>query len=219
MAKASCIGSSLISALKGGVNNPSTSKLFYNPVHMKKICLFVVILALPLAIVAQKKGEEKIQAPKMPADAETKLITYTHVIETQGTAADLYKRGMKWFNTNYKNPTDVIRETEDGKKILGKARFTIYSNDAKTGTQLNDGVVMYDITLQFKEGKCKYEITKINWKKPSYYGIEKWVDENNKTYNAVLASYLVQTDEYFQDLISKLKKAITTPETKKSDDW
>jgi hypothetical protein len=185
---------------------------------MKKIFCLVILLS-GFSSFAQKKGEEKIQAPKMPVDKETNLITYTGIIETPGTAAELHKRALKWFNTFYKNPADVIRENEEGKKILGKARFTIYSTDPKTGTQLNDGVVMYDITLQFKDGKSKYEITRINWKKPSYYGIEKWVEENNKAYNTVLSSYLVQTDEYFNDLIAKLKKAITTPETKKSDDW
>lgn len=155
----------------------------------------------------------------MPVDKETNLITYTGIVETAGTAGELYKRGLKWFNTNYKNPTDVIREKEEDKKISGKARFTIYSTDAKTGTQLNDGVVIYDITLQFKDGKCKYEITNIHQKTPSHYGIEKWVEGNNKMYNTVLSSYLVQTDEYFKDLISKFKKGLTTAETKKSDDW
>lgn len=186
---------------------------------MKKIfCLAFSLLIFSFSF-AQKKGEEKVQAPKMPVDKETSLITYTGIFEAPGKADELYKRGLNWFNTNYKNPTDVIREKEEGKKILGKARFAIHSIDPKTGDQLNDGAVMYDITLQFKDGKCKYEITKINWKKPSYYGIEKWVEENNKAYNTVYSSYLVQTDEYFRDLISKLKKAITTPETKKSDDW
>lgn len=186
---------------------------------MKKLISIAFLFTVFHAGFSQKKGEEKVQAPKMPVDKETNMITYSAVIETPGTTEELYKRGLKWFNANYKNPTDVIRETEEGKKIHGKARFTIYSNDLKTGAQLNDGVVMYDITLQFKEGKCKYEITKINWKKPSYYGIEKWVEENNKAYNTVLSSYLVQTDEYFSDLITKLKKAIATAETKKSDDW
>ena len=184
----------------------------------KNFCLAVFISILSIGF-AQKKGEEKIQAPKMPVDKETGLVTYTGTFEAKGIADTLYKRGLKWFNTNYKNPTDVIREKEEGKKILGKARFTIYSKDSKTGDQLNDGLVMYDITLQFKDGKCRYEITKINWKKPAYYGIEKWVEENNKEYNRVLSSYLVQTDEYFRDLIAKLKKAITTSESKKSDDW
>ncbi len=185
---------------------------------MKNIIPTLVLSLIINFSFSQKKGEEKVQAPKMPVDKETNLITYTGIIETSGTAGELYKRGWNWFNTNYKNPTEVIREKEEGKKISGKARFTIYSND-KEGTQLNDGLVMYDITLQFKDGKCKYEITKINWKKPSYYGIEKWVEENNKMYNSVLSSYLVQTDEYFRDLIAKLKKAITTAETKKSDKW
>lgn len=186
---------------------------------MKKIlCLLASSLIFSFSF-AQKKGEEKVVAPKMPVDKETNLVTYTGIIEASGTADELYKRGLKWFTTNYKNPVDVIREKEEGKKILGKARFAIHSTDPKSGVQLNDGAVMYDITLQFKDGKCRYEITKINWKKPSYYGIEKWVEENNKAYNTVLSSYLVQTDEYFHDLISKLKKAITTPETKKSDDW
>lgn len=186
---------------------------------MKQNFVLAILVAAFSCSFAQKKNEEKIQAPKMPVNKESGLITYTGIIETQGNAADLYNRGLKWFNTNYKNPTDVIREKEEGQKILGKARFTIYSTDTKTETQINDGVVMYDITMLFKDGKCKYEITKINWKKPSYYGIEKWVEENNKAYNTDFSSYLVQTDTYFKDLIAKFKKAIATPDTKKSDDW
>lgn len=187
---------------------------------MKKDFCLAILFALCSVSFAQKKGEEKIQAPKMPVDKETNLITYSGIIEAQGVVADtLYKRGLKWFNTFYKNPVDVIKEKEEGKKIVGKARYTIYSKDPKTGTQLNDGVVNYEITLQFKDGKCKYQITNIYVKNPSHYAIEKWVEENNKAYNTVLSSYLVQTDEYFQDLKTKLKKAMTTAGTKKSDDW
>ena len=186
---------------------------------MKKVFCIAILLSAFCFANAQKKGEVQIQSPKMPVDKETNLISYSGVFEAKGVADTLYKRGLKWFNSFYKNPTDVIREKEEGKKILGKARFTIYSTDAKAETQINDGVVNYDITLQFKDGKCKYEITKIHHKNPSYYGIEKWVEENNKAYNAVFSSYLVQTDEYFNDLISKFKKAITTAEVKKSDNW
>ncbi len=155
----------------------------------------------------------------MPVDKETNLISYNGIFEAKGVADSLYKKGLKWFNTNYKNPTDVIKEKQEGVKIAGKARFTIYSTDAKTGTQMNDGVLNYDITLNFKDGKCKYEITNIYQKNPSHLGIEKWVEDNNKAYNAVFSSYLVQTDDYFKDLVVKMKKAVTTAEIKKSDNW
>lgn len=186
------------------------------------ICLLCTALMAitPVSAYSQKGKEIIIQAPKMPVDKDTKMVNYTHVVEATGTAAELYARGLGWMNKYYKNPTDVIREKNElEKKLVGKARFGLKGRDEKNNMEINDGRIVYDIVLNFKDGKFKYEITKINYQQSSYLGIEKWIEENNKTYNARYASFLVQVDGYMQELIKEMKKAITTAEKKKSDNW
>ncbi|MFH1319959.1 MAG: DUF4468 domain-containing protein, partial [Bacteroidota bacterium] len=107
---------------------------------------------------AQKKGQE-IQVPQMPIDETTKLFTYTGTIETTGTKAEIYKRGLDWYNSFYKNPRDVIRK-KDGEAgtINGIARFRIFDVDKK-GFKTQAGMVAYGISIFAQNDKYEYVIT------------------------------------------------------------
>ena len=189
---------------------------------MRKLSLLLFcsfILSAPL--MAQKGKGAMVAPPNLPVDAATGLYSYTSVIEVPGTSKDeLYKRAFAWANTFYKNPTDVIREKnpEEGKLFI-KARFRISNEPDKKGVVTQAGDVMYSLTLNFKEGKFRYEITKINWQHTSYYPIERWKDTASPSYKEAFVYYLKQTDETLNGVIKDFTRKITEPMKVSSGDW
>jgi hypothetical protein len=188
---------------------------------MKKLSfVFILISSLSYSLKAQK--QPAAQPVRVPVDSITKLITYEGVIEASGVKADvLYKRAVSWFKTFYKNSSDVIRENDSLKfKIVGKPRFKINNAPDKEGTKTDAGLVQYTITVAAKEGRFKYEITELNWKQPSYYACERWLDTTSQTYSAAYAGYLKQLDQYCNDLILNLKKSLLNEKpVKDKDNW
>jgi hypothetical protein len=186
------------------------------------IYFIFLILFLSNTSQAQKnKDQEKLPPPVLPMDKETGLISYTKVVEVQGVSKkELYNRALSWAKGFYKNPTDVIRErdTTEG-KIICKARFKIYSEPDKKGFTADHGDVMYTLTMRFREGRYRYEITKVNWQQISYYAAERWQDVNSQTYDPVFAHYLRQTDEKLKEVVASLEKSIATAPKVKKDDW
>src|SRR6185436_20173029 len=111
---------------------------------MKKFVVWIFFLSAVLSsalVSAQQKAP--FDPLKMPADPNTNLFTYVEVIQLSGIKAkELFERGLKWFNTFYKNPTDVIRSADSTKgEIFGKARFKIYKPADKTGLRTDGGNV------------------------------------------------------------------------------
>ena len=188
---------------------------------MKSLSILVLSFLLSLSSAAQKNAAPATVV-KMPLDSGTQLVTYDMVVPVQGTSsAVLYKRALEWFHAYYKNPTEVIRENDAEKgKIVGKPRYKIYNPADKDGLKTDAGAVQYTITLAVKEGRYKYELTAFNWKQPSYYAIERWMDTKAQSYSPVYNHYLTQTDEYAKDLIRNLKAAMSSDKTAKDkDNW
>lgn len=163
----------------------------------------------------------------LPIDPETKLVSYNGIVDVAGAnQKELYKRAMKWFRTNYKNPADVIKEQDSTTTytISGIHRFKITKD--VPGKKKDDpvikndaGLVSYSIKVSAKDNKFRYEITKINWKQQSYYPIEKWMDKTSGYYDPAFESYLQQTDTYMKELVSSLTTAMRTGDKAKSQDW
>lgn len=183
--------------------------------NMKKLILLFFISAAPLAVFSQATRT---------IDPETKLITYTEVVNMPGLTKDqLYKRAHKWFHKYYKNPAEVVKEKDSvAASIKGVHRFKI-TKDVKTGKNesvKNDaGLVQYDLSVMAKDGKYKYTVTRINWKQASYYPIEKWMDNKSSSYDPNFESYLGQTDQFVKGLIEELKKGMNESGEKKAADW
>lgn len=181
------------------------------------ICLFA--LATPL--VAQKNKQQPVVIPELPVDSTTGLYSYVKVVEVAGiNKADLYKRAFAWANTYYKNPADVIREKnpEEG-KLLIKARFKIVNEADKKGVITGAGDVMYTLSIGLKDGKYRYEITKIGWQQTSAFPIERWKDTTSPSFSPSYPYYLKQTDEKVKEIISALEKAMSSIEKEKKEDW
>ena len=188
-----------------------------NKINLLLFCSFL----LTAPVIAQKGKNDVIAPPNLPVDATTGLYSYSAVVEVPGTTKDeLYKRAFSWANVFYKNPADVIREKnqEEGKLVI-KARFRISNEPDKKGVVTQAGDVMYSLTLNFKEGKFRYEITKINWQQTSYYPIERWKDTASSSYKEAYVYYLKQTDESVKAVIKDFNKKITEPMKVSTGDW
>ncbi|HKR04873.1 MAG TPA: DUF4468 domain-containing protein, partial [Bacteroidia bacterium] len=147
---------------------------------MKSIKYFISLLMLSASIPAIAQDSTY----KMPVNTETKLISYNKVVPVDSIDKnELYQRALNWANTFYKNPTDVIREKDPAAgKIVCKHRFKITNPPRKDGFVKDAGLVIYTLSLQFKDGRYKYDLTEINWKTISYYPIEKWMDTKANGY-------------------------------------
>lgn len=186
---------------------------------MKKIIALIALLVPATILFAQDK--KQFNTDNMPVDKISKLINYTEVVPVKGVSAGvLYKRALTWFNTFYKNPTDVIRENDSTKgTISGKSRFKIFNAPDKSGLRTDAGLIMYTINVSVREGRFKYEITELNQKAASYSPLEKWLDTTSRTYTTAYVGYLEQVDTQLRDAIDSLKKAMTTAPPVKKDDW
>lgn len=153
-------------------------------------------------------------------DEETKQAYFRAVVDVPGaTKAELYDRALAWMQVFYPNPNGVIQtKNPESGEIVGKAQFKITGKDKK-GTETYDGLVGYTITLMFKDGKFKYDITRIHWKLASYYDVSRWMDTKDQYYKQSYVSYIEQTNAYFDKLTDELTEAVKNPKQKKKDDW
>jgi len=185
---------------------------------MKNIKYFISVLVI--SGTANVNAQES--SSKYPMNSETKLISYTRVVQADSVDKnELYMRAFTWANTYYKNPTDVIREKDaSAGKIVCKQRFKITNPPDKDGFEKDAGLVMYTLTILVKEGRYKYDLTEINWKQISYYPIERWMDTKAAGYEKEYDYYLKLTDTFVKKVIADLEKAMTVSTKKvKKDDW
>ncbi len=185
---------------------------------MKHLLSIAVALTLSMHLYAQKST---YTAPTMPVDEDSKLITYTGIVDVPATSKnELYARTLEWFNAYYKNPNEVIRERDSvNLKISGKPRFRITNEPNEQGVKLDAGLVQYTIQVASKDNKAKYTITEINWKQASYFPIEKWVEQKDRYKQNHY--YLYSTDSVMRkDVIPSLEKALKTAKKKvDKDNW
>jgi hypothetical protein len=183
-----------------------------------------LFLALCCCLAFAAKAQKSVpETPvSLPVDSITRLITYEAVVPVTNATADvLYKRALDWFHAYFKNPTEVIRENDAEKKVIvGKPRFRISNPPDKSGTRTDAGLVQYTLTVAVRDGRYKYELTAFNWKQPSYYAAERWMDTKAQMYTPVYNQYLKQTDDYVSELTRDLKAALSSDKpVKDKDNW
>jgi len=190
---------------------------------MKK-CFKAALIAIAMLVsvsvsFAQKKKEPVIEIPEFAIDEKTEMVVYNEVVQQKGTKGALYDKALAWAMKYYKNPSNVLREKDkENGSLVAKSRFYTYYTDPKKGTKTRMGTIEYTLTFSFKEGRYRYEITKINFKAQSYQGVEQWIERNQKEYNYATASYLVQVDEELKKVIGDFKSGIAKTE-KAAESW
>jgi hypothetical protein len=182
---------------------------------------FVVLIFLATALSAQKAKTVSYEAPKVPVSEDSKLITYGAVIDEKASKDELYKRTMNFMKSNFKNTAEVLKtQDEAAGEIEAVHRFKIFNPANKEGIRTDAGLVTYTMNIKLKDGKYKYEVSKMNWKQTSYYGVEKWMDKNSPSYQSHYDYYLMQMDEQIKELEEKFKAAMKIPSVQeKKADW
>lgn len=180
--------------------------------------LIVALMAVSATAFGQK---DKVQIPKMPVNSETGLITYSGKTSIVGvTAADLYDRAFDWAMSYYKNPTEKLRkqDKENGRMEIF-ARFKIFAHDKKGELTTSPiGLVQYSMDIDFKDGKYRYVIHKINEKASSYKPVEAWLNAEDP--NAANNAYkLMDMDAEIKEVIVSFQTAMTTATKSDDDDW
>jgi hypothetical protein len=191
---------------------------------MKLVLLFLLVVIFSgfysKSWSQKEKNDSIFKEIKMPVDEITKLITYKNIFNIDYKKDSLYKKGLKWFNTYYKNPRGVIKLQNPGEgKIVGKPQFKILNLPDKNGDYTMFGIIYYTITTLYKDGKCKYEITDINLEQTSKFPVEKWLDKSSKTYSPAFNYFLRQIDDYMKQTEKSFENFMKTSPPSKSDGW
>ncbi len=188
---------------------------------MKKV-LSMLCLAILVAFANGQTPAPSITPFPVPVDPITKLIAYEGVFDVKGVAADeLYYRIIDWFQSYYKNPTEVIRENDSiNHKMVGKPRYRLSNPPDKQSVRSDAGISQYTITVAAKDGRFKYELTEFTWKQQSTYPCERWLDTKATSYAPAYNDYLKQLHKTAIDVIASLKKTISEVKpVKNKDNW
>lgn len=158
----------------------------------------------------------------LPIDPETKQAKWEGVVDVKDVKKDeLYDRGLNWVNTFFTNPSGVLKtQNKETGEIEGKARFKLNTKDKKGVISPNGTIVEYTFNLYFKDGKYKYEITRVHAVAQSYYDVSKWLDKTQANYNEATFTYnLEQTIAYMEKFEDDLDEAMRKSLEKKKSDW
>jgi hypothetical protein len=80
-------------------------------------------------------------------------------------------------------------------------------------------MIRYSCKLQFRDGRFKYTITKINLDGTTYFGIENWINDEKYLEDEHVPGYLTQIDAFMMELIASIESEIRPKAVKEEDDW
>ena len=187
---------------------------------MKKQFFTLVLMIFVSVAFGQKKNQVDLTAPKMPVDQTTKLITYSEVVQQQGTPEELYAKALAWARNYYKNAERVIKAKDaTNHKLILHPLFKVLNPPDKKGIQTMGGIVTYIMTIECRDGRYKFTINKFAWKQPSFYPCEKWMDPTIATYQKRFGPFLQQLDKEANKVVADFKKAMGNVPAKKDDNW
>ena len=130
---------------------------------MKKILIF---LAVCVSMTAFAQKTEIPEAPYLPIDERTNLVTYQDVVKQEGTPKVLYDRAMNWVKKYYKNTAEVIKSADPEKCVINmRSSVRIYYKD-KDGTMRFKNIVYYNFKLECRDNRYRYTIT--DFKEPQH---------------------------------------------------
>jgi hypothetical protein len=175
---------------------------------MKKNALFLMILLMPLFMLAQQ------DAPTIPLDDAGK-IRYAEVVNEPGSQSDLFERSITWINKEYKNPFSATTTRDfNGGKIIIEQVFQV-NTVSDSGTIINSDV-KYKMTIRFKEGRYRVEMTGFSLKKAPRTKAEEWMNKSSEYYNP---KYLKQLDDFARGKIESFIDGMKPPKKYKEEDW
>ncbi|MBQ4440566.1 MAG: DUF4468 domain-containing protein [Bacteroidales bacterium] len=184
---------------------------------MKRIIVVLVAVFACLATFAQKTTETP-EAPYLPIDERTNLVTYQDVVKQEGTPKVLYDRAMEWAKKCYKNTGEVIKSADPEKCVINmRSSVRIFYKD-KDGTMRFKNIVYYNFKLECRDNRYRYTITDFKEKATGSAPIEVWFDTSASGWTPSMYGYLSQIDEEMQKLIESLEEGMQ-PAEEFVDEW
>ncbi len=179
---------------------------------MKMKHFFLLVgFVMPLLMWAQDMSASKTEVPL----DKTGKIRYKEVVKQEGSATELFKLCVKWINTVYVNPTAVTKERNMAdKKIVIKHLFPIYDSEPTNANK--SGHVLYTMTIWFKDGRYKVEMTDFLQKKVSRFPANRWLKEGTADYHP---EYIEQLHTFATNMINDLKKGMLPKAEYQEEDW
>lgn len=202
---------------------------------MKKLLLLLFVTAL-FQVNAQEFEIRKvvIEEGTNAQQGTFKFIKPVLVLEANGTSTELYQKAINWVNETYKNPEEVIKGKVEGDYLRLEGSVSNLLRMSVIGTMYYYDV-RYTVKLNFRDGRFKYEITKIEQYYPAtQYSAGSWTSILNngevgyKTANRKGkakkdgVANLEALNSYFQNLGISIKDYMDkndASETGSDDDW
>jgi hypothetical protein len=182
-------------------------------------CIICNLLLIFSALTVQGQKKDEIVPPLLPIDENTQLITYQFTIQMKGEADTLYQRALTWANAYYQNPSQVIKTADTEKKVIecvSSMKITTPSRDGKT--QVQAGIVTYNLKIELRPDRYRYTITNFNLKGAANQPIEIWLDNSKPEWSPMRYEHLRQVDESIQRLKENLEAAME-PKPVINDEW
>jgi hypothetical protein len=198
---------------------------------MKKLLLLLFVASL-IQLNAQ---EFEIKTLVIEEGSNASKGTYQSmkpmtVFELEGTATELYNKAINWVNVTYKNPEEVIKGKVDS-DYLRLEGFTSNLTKSSTLGMTSYYDVRYTVKLNFKDGRFKYEITKMEYNQPDYGGWFSMMANNEVEYKTANRKGKAKKDgvanfnaikSYFENLGISIKDYMQkndASKTKSDEDW
>ncbi|HAE14449.1 MAG TPA: hypothetical protein DCG24_09455 [Bacteroidetes bacterium] len=189
--------------------------------YMRSI-FFSILCLFTLSVMAQDKQIDLSAwgLPSFPLDEETQLISFSDVVDVEGvSAADLYQLGLNWIGDYYKNSSSVMQVKDADNGIL-EGKHSFYVMRDVNGQMVKGDLIKYQFNIRFRDGRYKYTITRINVQKSAYYGIEEWINDENKISDPEIQDFLEQIHTFFtEEYIPAMTEGIQPKKEAKEEDW
>jgi len=144
---------------------------------MKKF-IFTLIMLFSLNSISQEFqiNEVQIDSGANMYQGTFKYFEPVMVLEVEGDANTLYSKAINWVNETYKNPEEVIKGKVEGEYLrLNGFTSSLISQNILGTVFVYD--VRYSVEIKFRDGRFRYEITKMEqYFPPSQYSSGSWVE-------------------------------------------
>jgi hypothetical protein len=178
------------------------------------LLLFISLMIFSLHSKAQTE---------FPIDGESKKITYSEVVQEEGSSKDdLFVRAKYWAGSS--NLFKLIDANKEEGKVVVKGQFPVKYPAPMKG-HFHDGFVNYRVMISVKDGKYKYTFTDIEHSSDRGNGgkLENTTPECGK-YTLIPAGWGTiknQAKEEMPKIVQAFKDAMDKPQAapKNQDDW
>jgi hypothetical protein len=196
---------------------------------MKSIFLLLLLLGISISAQAQKKN--KLINP-IPYDSTSNRYAYLEVVPEDTPASHLYENAKKWMFNKYLNENFDLDQKNS--KLVREGTFEI-STILKTNVggipmrTVYQYKVLFNIVLEFKEGRYRYNLTNIRISlildgENEEQSLEQFASSHEEMGSGKkkMGKFIHQTCEIihaeFQTLIGELKSNLGAV-SESSDDW